>query len=80
MVKIIIDRISIVLTFILASFTLAGAVASYISPEASYLIAFLGLALPLLLLLNIIWLFIGLSVGNIGLLFLSLPSYVTQGM
>lgn len=54
MVKIIIDRISIVLTFILASFTLAGAVASYISPEASYPIAFLGLALPLLLLLNII--------------------------
>lgn len=54
MVKIIIDRISIVLTFILAGFTLAGAFAPYISPGSSYLIAFLGLALPILLFFNLI--------------------------
>lgn len=54
MVKIIVDRISIVLTFILAGFTLAGAFASYISPTSSYWIAFAGLALPFLLILNLI--------------------------
>lgn len=54
MVKAIIDRISIVLTFVLAGFTLTGAFASYISPASCYLIAFLGLALPLLLFFNLI--------------------------
>lgn len=54
MVKTIIDRLTILLTFVLAGFTLAGALSPYISPTDSYLIAFLGLALPLLLLFNLI--------------------------
>lgn len=54
MVKTIIDRISLLLTLVLAGFTLAGAFASYIPPENSYLIAFLGLALPILLFFNFI--------------------------
>ena len=45
--------ISIVLTFVLAGFTLAGTFASYTPPDHNFIIAFLGLALPILLLINL---------------------------
>lgn len=45
--------ISIALTAVLAAVTLAGAFASSVSPVSSALFAFIGLALPVLLLLNL---------------------------
>ncbi|WP_455585949.1 endonuclease/exonuclease/phosphatase family protein [Bacteroides sp.] len=44
--------ISILLTFILAGITVAGAFSGYTSPAENILYAFIGLALPVLLLLN----------------------------
>lgn len=45
--------ISILLTFILAGFTLAGSFAGNVSPEGSAIFPFIGLALPILLLVNL---------------------------
>lgn len=46
--------ISIVITFILAGITLAGAFSGYASPDKYIGFAFIGLALPVLLLINLI--------------------------
>lgn len=45
--------LSVTLTLLLSTFTLAGAFAIFVIPETSMLITFLGLALPILLLINI---------------------------
>lgn len=47
--------ISIALTLVLAGLTLAGALAFYIPPGKNFFISFLGLSLPVLLLLNAIF-------------------------
>ena len=67
--------LSILLTSILAGFTLAGAFAGDASPDSFTLMPFIGLILPVLLLANVVsaiyW------TGDAGFSFLSSPYWET---
>ena len=67
--------LSILLTSILAGFTLAGAFAGDASPDSFTLMPFIGLILPVLLLANVVS--IGRSAGDAGFSFLSSPYWET---
>ena len=69
--------LSILLTSILAGFTLAGAFAGDASPDSFTLMPFIGLILPVLLLLMSSLRSIGRSAGDAGFSFLSSPYWET---
>ena len=65
--------LSILLTSILAGFTLAGAFAGDASPDSFTLMPFIGLILPVLLLANVV----SAIYGDAGFSFLSSPYWET---